>query len=267
MARVIAVTNQKGGVGKTTTSVNLAAGLAAAGHEVLLVDCDPQANATSGLGVKLSPEDPTLYHLLIGQAEPDQALKSTMLGHLKLIGSDVNMFGAEVELANQQGRQQLLGKVLAPLVDRFRFIFLDCPPSLGMLTLNALAACQGVVIPLQCEYYALEGLTQLLHTVARVRRGLNPSLALEGILLTMFDIRNNLSRQVAEDVRQHFGKLVFDTVIPRNVRLSEAPSHGKPVLLYDSTSTGARAYLSLAKEVLSGKSARKSAEAAGDAAA
>jgi chromosome partitioning protein len=177
------------------------------------------------------------------------------------------MFGAEVELATQQGRQGLMTKALAPITDRFRFIFLDCPPSLGVLTLNALTACQGVMIPLQCEYYALEGLTQLLHTVTRVRRGMNPSLALEGILLTMFDIRNNLSRQVAEDVRQHFGARVFNTIIPRNVRLSEAPSHGQPVLLYDSASTGARAYISLAKEILAGRASRTKAPAAGDAAA
>ncbi len=250
MGRIIAVANQKGGVGKTTTAVNLAASLAAAGQDVLVVDIDPQGNATSGLGVNLSKEDASLYHVLIGQTEPAAALRDTALDHLKLLGSEVNLFGAEMELAQMQGRERLLAGALSSLSARFRFVFLDCPPSLGLLTLNALTACHGVFIPLQTEYYALEGLTQLLHTVARVRRAWNPLLKLDGIALTMYDGRNNLCRQVEEDVRGHFKHLVFKTVIPRNVKLSEAPSFGQPALLYDKRSSGAQAYLALAREML-----------------
>ncbi|KMY66882.1 chromosome partitioning protein ParA [Desulfocarbo indianensis] len=250
MSRIIAVANQKGGVGKTTTAVNLAACLAAAGQDVLVVDMDPQGNATSGLGVSLRAEDTSLYHVLIGQAQPGAAMRDTALPHLKILGSEVNLFGAEMELAQLPNRERLLTGALAALGQRFRFIFLDCPPSLGLLTLNALTACQGVLIPLQTEYYALEGLTQLLHTVARVRRAWNQSLKLDGIALTMYDGRNNLCRQVEDDVRGHFKHLVFKTVVPRNVRLSEAPSFGKPAILYDPKSTGSQAYLALARELM-----------------
>ncbi len=270
MGRIIAVANQKGGVGKTTTAVNLAASLAAAGQDVLVVDADPQGNATSGLGVSLNQEDASLYHVLIGKTTPAQALRDTALEHLKILGSEVNLFGAEMELAQMQGRERLLTGVLTSLAERFRFVFLDCPPSLGLLTLNALTACHGVLIPLQTEYYALEGLTQLLHTVARVRRAWNPTLKLDGIVLTMYDGRNNLCRQVEDDVRGHFKHLVFKTVIPRNVRLSEAPSFGQPALLYDQKSSGAQAYLALAREMLTnlrGGGARSGLEPGKEAAA
>lgn len=252
MGRIITIANQKGGVGKTTTAVNLAASLALAGQAVLLVDCDPQGNATSGLGVTIGQGDPTLYHVMIGQARAAQAIRPTSLDLLHVIGSDVNLFGAEVELAGRPGREHLLGQALMPLVGDYRFVLLDCPPSLGLLTLNALTVCEGVLIPLQTEYFALEGLTQLLHTVTRVRRTLNPGMELEGILLTMFDRRNNLSHQVMDDVRGHFKTLVYDTIIPRNVRLSEAPSHGLPAMLYDARCAGSLAYQDLAQEVLAG---------------
>jgi len=266
MGRIITIANQKGGVGKTTTAVNLAASLAVAGQSTLLVDCDPQGNATSGLGVEIEPGGPTLYHVMIGQFSAAEAVRPTDLEHLELLGSDVNLFGAEVELAGAAGRERLLKNALATLAGSYRFVLLDCPPSLGLLTLNALTACQGVLVPLQTEYYALEGLTQLLHTIARVRRTLNPAMQLEGILLTMFDQRNNLSHQVTADVREHFQGMVYETVVPRNVRLSEAPSHGLPVLLYDPRCAGARSYQELAAEVMQGPRGNSGAPAQGRAA-
>lgn len=253
-------------MGKTTTAVNLAACLASAGQSTLLVDCDPQGNATSGLGVVLEAGSPTLYHVMIGQISAQEAVQPTALENLHLLGSDVNLFGAEVELAGSVGRERLLATALSPLTSSYSYILLDCPPSLGLLTLNALTACDGVLIPLQTEYYALEGLTQLLHTIARVRRTLNVGLQVEGILLTMYDQRNNLSHQVADDVRGHFKGMVYETVVPRNVRLSEAPSHGLPVILYDARCAGAQSYLALTQEVMDGPRSNSGAPQEGQAA-
>ena len=250
-ARVIAVVNQKGGVGKTTTAVNLAACIAASERATLLVDLDPQANASSAFGIN----DPAyqLYDVLSGEAGLRAACAPTELGHLHVLPAGPDLAGAEIELVTVDDREQQLKLVLEDAQDHYDFIIIDCPPSLGMLTLNALAAADSVLIPLQCEYYALEGLARLLGTVDRVRAAWNPTLATEGIVLTMVDRRANLSRQVESEVREHFGTGgdgVFETVIPRNVRLSEAPSHGKPILLYDVHSRGSVAYLDLAAELL-----------------
>ena len=245
---ILAVANQKGGVGKTTTAVNLAASLAASERPTLLVDIDPQGNTSSAFGIR-SPR-PQIYDALIGRCVMKDALRSTELSHLHVVASGPDLVGAEIELVTTPHRERRLEMALADVRDAYDFVLIDCPPSLGLLTLNGLVAADAVLVPLQCEYYALEGLTRLLDTVSLVRRQLNPRLRVEGIVLTMADLRSNLSRQVSDEVRRHFGEQVLRTTIPRNVRLSEAPSHGKPVLLYDIHSRGALAHLRLAEEIL-----------------
>lgn len=250
MGRIVAIVNQKGGVGKTTTAVNLAASLASQGQRALLIDMDPQGNACSGLGVFASPQDQTLYHVLLGQVPIEEVVRETNVPGLALVPSNTQLVGAEIELVSELARETRLKRALAKLPASWDVVLLDCPPSLGLLTVNALTAADAVLIPLQCEYYALEGLSHLLKTIELVRGSLNDRLSLDGILLTMFDARNNLSHQVVEEVRQHFPGQVCETVIPRNVRLSEAPSHGKPGILYDVASRGVQAYIALAEELL-----------------
>ena len=250
VARVIVVANQKGGVGKTTTAVNLAASLAAAECPTLLIDLDPQANATSSLGFSPSGFEADTYDALLGDAKLGDILLETELQFLKLAPSSTDLVGAEVELASAPERERRLTRAIEAVREQFRVILIDTPPSLGLLTLNALVAADSVLVPLQCEYLALEGLAKLTQTVELVRSSLNPKLEIEGLLLTMYDVRNNLAMQVARETREHFGGRVFRTVIPRNVRLSEAPSYGKPALLYDINSKGALSYLQLAEEVL-----------------
>lgn len=250
MGRIVAIVNQKGGVGKTTTAVNLAASLASQGQRALLIDMDPQGNACSGLGVFASPQDQTLYHVLLGQVPIEEVVRETHVPGLSLVPSNTQLVGAEIELVSELARETRLKRALAKLSASWDVVLLDCPPSLGLLTVNALTAADAVLIPLQCEYYALEGLSHLLKTIELVRGSLNDRLSLDGILLTMFDARNNLSHQVVEEVRQHFPGQVCETVIPRNVRLSEAPSHGKPGILYDVASRGVQAYIALAEELL-----------------
>jgi chromosome partitioning protein len=253
LGRVIAVANQKGGVGKTTTAINLAAALAALDRRVALVDLDPQSNATSGLGVGRQEPGPRSYDVLLG-ADAASAIRPTGFPNLFLLPSGRDLVGAEIELVDRPDREQRLRQALDGARESFEFLFVDCPPSLSLLTVNALTAADAVLVPIQTEYFALEGLTELLDTVERVRSAFNPRLSVEGILLTLYDDRTNLGRQVVEDIRSHFGRLVFETVIPRNVRLGEAPSFGKPVLAHDVKSKGAESYLALAREFLKRRS-------------
>jgi chromosome partitioning protein len=250
VARIIAVANQKGGVGKTTTSVNLSAALALSQRSVLLIDMDPQANATSGLGIETAAITCTIYDCLIRGKSTSDAILPTAVPQLSLIPAVADLVGAEVELVSVPNREAILRQTLEEIRHQYDFILLDCPPALGLLTINALTAATSVLIPVQCEYYAMEGLGRLLANVQRIQDSLNPALELEGILLTMFDARNSLARQVMEEIRTHFKEKVFQSVIPRNVTLAEAPSYGRPVLLYNAASTGAQAYLELAKEFL-----------------
>jgi chromosome partitioning protein len=255
MGRVIAIANQKGGVGKTTTAINLAASLAAAEVNTLLVDCDPQSNSTSGLGLAKNPERISIYDVVTGVASAEEALQLTELEQLWLIPSHKNLIGANIELVGAERREYRLRDTLAELRERFQFIVLDCPPALDLLTLNALVAADGVLIPMQAEYFALEGVSELLDTIERIRAALNPALMIEGVVITMFDERTNLAQQVAEELKKYFGEKLLTTTIPRNIRLAEAPSHGQPALLYDVRSRGAESYIRLAKEILDRRAA------------
>ena len=251
MGKIIAVANQKGGVGKTTTSVNLAAGLAVEEKKVLLVDADPQGNATSGAGIHKKQKQKTLYNVLLMNEDIEKVIQQTDLPLLGVLPADKNLAGAEVELVDENNREYKLKGILNKIKEDYDYIIIDCPPSLGLLTINGLTAADSLLVPIQCEYYALEGVTELFDTLARLRRGLNPQLTIEGLLLTMYDERTNLSAAVAQDLRDFYGTQVLKTVIPRNVRLAEAPSYGKPIILYDIRSKGAESYIQLAKEILS----------------
>jgi len=250
MGKTIAIANQKGGVGKTTTAVNLSASLAALEKKVLLIDIDPQANSSNGVGVNSRDLNYTIYQILIDGDSVNKSIVDTVMPNLKIIPSHIDLVGAEIELVNMEHRESVLKSVLEQVKDDYDFLIIDCPPSLGLLTLNALTSADSVIIPVQCEYYALEGLGQLLNTISIVRHRLNPTLDIEGVLLTMFDSRLRLSKQVFEEIKSHFGEKSFNTVIKRNVRLSEAPSYGKPVLLYDALCVGSKNYLELANEIV-----------------
>jgi chromosome partitioning protein len=251
MGRVIAIANQKGGVGKTTTTVNIAASLAAAEKKVLLIDSDPQGNSSSGMGIDRNEVTGTTYDLFTGKKTLQEIKKSSHFPWLDVVPARIDLVGVEIELIQMISRERVLKRAIDSFKNDYEYILIDCPPSLGLLTVNALTAADGVIIPVQCEYYALEGLTALMNTIKLIKQELNPGLAIEGVLLTMFDTRNKLAAQVAQEVRKYFGNKVYTTVIHRNVALSEAPSHGKPVLLYDIRSRGAQSYLDLAKEVIS----------------
>lgn len=250
MGAIIGIANQKGGVGKTTTAINLASSLAIAEKKTLLIDIDPQGNSTSGVGIDKNKVDISTYDILLGDASIEEGIKDTEIGYLQILPSNINLVGAEVELVGVTNREYLLKNSLFPIRGDYEFIIIDCPPSLGLLTINTLTAADSLIIPIQCEYYALEGLGQLLNTIRLVQRQLNPGLEIHGVLLTMYDSRLNLSKQVAEEARKFFADKVFDTVIRRNVRLSEAPSFGRPIMLYDILCTGSANYMNLAKEVL-----------------
>ncbi|MBQ2068208.1 MAG: ParA family protein [Paludibacteraceae bacterium] len=250
MTKIISLANQKGGVGKTTTSINLAAALAKLGKRVLLIDADPQANTSSGLGIDIRELDSTIYECLVNGIDPHTAIVETSMPNLYVIPSHIDLVGAEIEMLNMEHREQLLKQIIQPIRDDYDFILIDCSPSLGLITINALTASDSVIIPVQCEFFALEGIAKLLNTIKIIKSKLNPALKIEGFLLTMFDNRLRLSNQVYEEVKRHFGDLVFNTVIARNVRLSEAPSHGVSVLEYDPHSKGAQNYTALAREVI-----------------
>ena len=262
MSRVFAITNQKGGVGKTTTAINLAAALAANDFRVLVIDSDPQGNATTGLGVTKDTSRPSLYQVLLADVAAKDAIVETEFEGLHLISADKNLVGANLELVDLPNREFRLRERIAAVRDEYHFVLIDCPPALDLLTLNALIAADSVLVPIQCEFFALEGISELMDTIERIRQGFQHPLAVEGILLTLFDDRNNLTRQVAADLTEFFGELVFKTVIPRSIRLAEAPSFGKPILAYDPRSRGAESYIKLAKEILDHEQTRQSAQGA-----
>jgi len=250
MGKIISLANQKGGVGKTTTAINLAASLASLGQEVLIVDADPQANASSGLGVDVRTLEFTIYECLIDRVPPEQAIRGTEVENLSILPSHIDLVGAEIEMLNMENRERVMKQVIAPLREKYDYILIDCSPSLGLITVNALTASDSVIIPVQCEYFALEGISKLLNTIKIIKSKLNMALEIEGFLLTMYDNRLRLANQVLAEVQKHFEGMVFETIISRNVRLSEAPSHGKPVLLYDAESKGSNNYMDLAKELI-----------------